>query len=73
MLKVTTDCSQVQPKYPMLKISDIGQVVIFTSAKHGTLLDPGRSSLQKGHYSSAWADEMFVNFYGSVTLLETKE
>jgi hypothetical protein len=73
MLSVIIDQTLVQPNYPRLKISDSGQIVLFTDECVGTLLVPGKTSLDRGHYSSMWAEHRFVNFYGSVTLLETKE
>ena len=74
MLKVTS-LEDRKPEYPRLKISPYnGLIVLFSAPYTGTVLDPGESTTVKGEHSNYWAEkERFINFFGSVTLSETKD
>lgn len=74
MLKVAVLREEKQNEYPKLKIStNLSQVVLFTSPRTGTVIDPGTSTSKRGEHSYSLVEEMFENFYGSVTLSETKD
>ena len=68
-------CQEPKPSdYPRLKISkNYSQVVLFTSPGIGTIIDPGRSSNFRGEHSCLWVESAFEDFFGSVTLSETKD
>jgi hypothetical protein len=73
MLTIKVERAPARPSYPRLKISDVDQIVLFTAEGEGTLLHPGKSSLDKGRHSTSWPEHRYVDFYGSITLLETRE
>jgi hypothetical protein len=77
VLKVTSASAfledQKRSEYPRLKIStNLGQIVLFSAPCTGTILDPGNSASVKGEYCTHWLEEWFIDFFGSVTLSETK-
>ena len=56
-------------KYPYLGKSELGLIVLFTSANTGVQVN--ESSLKNrfvGFYTDRWAEEDFVKFTGTVTL-----
>jgi len=73
MLKVTVCRESDQQKYPRLKIfTKLSQVVLFTRPFTGTVIDPGQSPYSRGEHSCSWVENAFEDFFGSVTLSETK-
>lgn len=49
----------VEIKYPCLKISNIGQIVLFTEPRIGIILEKGISQCFIGEFCDSWAEENF--------------
>lgn len=55
--------------YPRLRITRSSKlIVLFTGQTTGTVIDPGRSAHDVGHWSDNWVDDLFEDFTGKVTL-----
>ena len=70
-MKVEVNQKAVEPKseYPCLKISESGNIVLFTSSKTGTVIQSDKSNYyQVGKYSTDWAERNFTPFHGTITL-----
>lgn len=70
-VKITV--SPNQPNYPMLKINSYGMIVLFTSAREGTVVWEGRPegiAMKRpvGYHSKAWVPEDFSVYSGKVEL-----
>lgn len=71
-MKSVKKFKQSSVKYPCLKVSgsNDGRVVLFTDARTGTLVSERSDDpfYQIGHYSTAWTEESFIDFNGTITL-----
>ena len=56
-------------KYPCLKISSLGTVVLFTAPKIGVSVAESKIHGHVGTYLEEWREENFKPFHGSVTLV----
>lgn len=56
-------------KYPCLKVSVTGRVVLFSSYECGTLVhDPAGICYQLGDHSEVWHEDEFTTYHGTITL-----
>lgn len=64
--------ADVPSSYPRLRVArpdQGGMVVLFTSARTGTVVHLGQSNAYNlGHYSPEWSLDAFMSFHGAVTL-----
>ena len=68
----TTKTNQDQASYPCLKISEIGNIVLFSEPNAGTLLYPKPgSTYEVGHHTAGWRSEDFRPYHGTITLENT--
>ena len=64
-----TKKTEAKPKYPCLKISEEGLVVLFTKERTGTvLIESSQRKLRVGFYGDSWLDDLFKPFDESITL-----
>jgi len=70
MITVTIEEEPVGTKdiYPMLKITEDGEMVLFTNEKTGTLITPGKFTKIVGYYTDDWIESHFTPFTGKITL-----
>ena len=70
---VTTAEQKPKPNFPVLRKSKRNDmVVLFESAKHGTVINQGtQKDYEVGHYSESWVEAYgnnWLDFNGSITL-----
>jgi len=67
-MKSEINVSVVQ-SYPMLKIHDDGDIVLFITDRNGTVVKwGGRSQTKEGVFIKDWSTDGWSKFTGSVTL-----
>lgn len=69
-MKSIVNIKTTSQKYPKLRITKDGKLVLFLENRAGTVLATGKSPEAQpiGYFSTCWDDKSFTDFAGEVTL-----